>query len=142
MSRFTTQSLAVQKLLSYLTISLAGVADKISKESGIGRTVIVYAHWGEEYSPVTSSVRNAATLFAKSGAEVIVGSHPHIILPSEKIGDAVVYYSLGNFIFDQYWDSEVRTGLVLELNIKNRQIKILEHRVVMNIDGRTCLTTD
>lgn len=115
------------------------VAEKISKENKEGRFVIVYAHWGEEYNPVTYHQRNTAKLFSQSGAKIIIGSHPHVISPSEKVGDTLVYYSLGNFIFDQYWSSEVRTGLVLEIYIKNGQTNASEKRVILGRDGRTCL---
>lgn len=118
------------------------VAKKISKENEDERMVIVYAHWGEEYGPVTDFQKNTAKLFAKSGAKTIIGSHPHIISPSEKIGDTIVYYSLGNFVFDQYWNPEVRTGLMLELDIKNGQVTTKEHTVVLDRDGRTCLSTN
>ncbi|OHA98681.1 MAG: hypothetical protein A3E02_01460 [Candidatus Zambryskibacteria bacterium RIFCSPHIGHO2_12_FULL_38_34] len=130
------------------------VVQKISDEKKNGQTVFVYAHWGDEYSDVPARIKNTAALFAKSGASFIVGSHPHIVLPSEKIPStnsgqegtdstgspqATVYYSLGNFIFDQYWNSDVSTGLVLEMYIKNGNIKIIEHKVSLNRDGRTCL---
>jgi poly-gamma-glutamate synthesis protein (capsule biosynthesis protein) len=133
------------------------VAEKIVKEKESGQTVIVYTHWGEEYVPATARVKNVAKLFAKSGASLIVGSHPHVIQESEKIISpqpslypkervTTVYYSLGNFIFDQYWNKEVSTGLVLEAKIEDENlpdgkagIEILEHRVSINRDGRTCL---
>jgi len=118
------------------------IADKIENENKNGRLVIVYAHWGEEYGPITDYQKNIAKLFVKSGAKAIIGSHPHIISPSEKIGDTIIYYSLGNFVFDQYWNSEVRTGLMLELDIKDSQITISEHKVVLDRDGRTCLATN
>ena len=114
-------------------------AQKISNEKKNGQMVFVYAHWGDEYSEVPQRIKNIANIFAKSGADFIVGSHPHIILPSEKIRNTTVYYSLGNFIFDQYWNEDVSTGLVLELNIKNKKINIIEHKVSLNSDGRTCL---
>lgn len=127
------------------------IAQKISEEKADNRMVLVYAHWGDEYSEIPEHVKDAAKLFAKSGADLIVGSHPHIILPSEYFSfaqdkEAVVYYSLGNFIFDQYWDEQVKTGLVLEVKIKNGNlpdgkagIDIIEHRVSLLSDGRTCL---
>lgn len=118
------------------------VGDIISKESKSGRLVIVYAHWGEEYGPVTIHQRISAKLFSESGAKAIIGSHPHVISPSEKIGETIVYYSLGNFIFDQYWNPEVRTGLMLELNIKDGQIEVSERKVVLSQDGKTCLATN
>jgi len=125
------------------------VAQKISAEKKNGQTVIVYAHWGDEYATVPQRLKDTAKLFAQSGATFIIGSHPHIILPSEKISTgstsslqaATVYYSLGNFIFDQYWNKEVSTGLVLEFDIKGKLAdwKIIEHKVSLNRDGRTCL---
>ncbi len=115
------------------------VAEKIAKESSLGKKVIVYAHWGEEYIPPPESVKNTAKLFAESGAELIVGSHPHVVLETENIGETEVYYSLGNFMFDQYWNEDVTTGLALELNIKNGRMSITEHKVRLERDGRTCL---
>lgn len=121
--------------------SSAKVAARIKEEKERGRTVLVYAHWGDEYSAPPARVKEAARLFARSGASLVVGSHPHVVLPSEKIGETVVYYSLGNFIFDQYWNKEVSTGLILEVNIKGEPANwsIIEHEVSINRDGRTCL---
>lgn len=115
------------------------IADKIKKEKQNGKKVIVYTHWGEEYISPNQSIKNTASLFAENGADFVIGSHPHVILERSRVGETVVYYSLGNFIFDQYWDSRVSTGLVLELNIKNKNISIVEHKVNIGRDGRTCL---
>lgn len=118
--------------------SVQEVAQKIKMENQEGRIVIVYAHWGEEYVPASLHIKNIAKTFAQSGARAVIGSHPHIILGSEEIGETSVYYSLGNFIFDQYWNNEVSTGLVLEMIIKGEKISFLEHQVKMQRDGRTC----
>lgn len=122
--------------------SLAEVAQEISSEKANRQMVIVYAHWGDEYSDVPARTKNAAALFAKSGADLIIGSHPHIILPQENIGNTAVYYSLGNFIFDQYWNKDVSAGLVIEVNTKGKSLSLTEHRVSLNGDGRTCLATN
>lgn len=126
------------------SIGVEDVVQKIKDEKQKGQTVIVYAHWGDEYAPAPERVKNVAKLFADSGADFIIGSHPHIVLSSDPPDSAqgkkiMVYYSLGNFIFDQYWDKNVSTGLVLELNIKNKKINVVEHKVSLNKDGRTCL---
>lgn len=120
------------------------VAQKIVEEKKEGRVVFVYTHWGDEYVAPPQRVKNYAKLFADAGADFIIGSHPHVILESETLRllsgqETVVYYSLGNFIFDQYWNKEVSTGLVLEVIIKGDDIKIVEHKVSLNRDGRTCL---
>lgn len=119
---------------------------KIKEEKAKGQIVIVYAHWGEEYVPPPERVKRLTRSFIDAGADIIIGSHPHIIqeseiYPSNSSGQAgkYIYYSLGNFIFDQYWNEEVSTGLVLKLKIKNKKIEISEHTVSLNRDGRTCL---
>ncbi len=115
------------------------IVEKIKKEKLKEKTVIVYTHWGEEYVSPNTSIKDTAKLFAKNGADFVIGSHPHVILSSEKIGQTIVYYSLGNFLFDQYWNNEVSTGLLLELNIKSKDITVVEHKVSLGHDGRTCL---
>jgi len=119
--------------------SVEKIAEEIREEKNNGQMVFVYAHWGDEYVAPPARVKNAAKLFVQSGADLIVGSHPHVILPSEKINGVPVYYSLGNFIFDQYWNKDVSTGLVLEINVSSGKIKTIEHKVSLNRDGRTCL---
>jgi poly-gamma-glutamate synthesis protein (capsule biosynthesis protein) len=78
---------------------------------------VVYVHWGEEYELVHSE-RDGE--FAKelidAGVDVIVGHHPHVVQDIWRYGDGIVFYSLGNFIFDQYWEDAVLTGLTLELS--------------------------
>lgn len=117
------------------------VAEVIKNETKEDRLVIVYTHWGDEYSREISRIKSFANLFAESGAKLIIGSHPHIVLPSEKIGEAIVYYSLGNFIFDQYFNKEVSNGLAVGVTISQDEISIEEYPVKMEKDGRTCLTS-
>lgn len=77
----------------------------------------VYIHWGNEYELVHSKKDE---LFAKdlidAGVDIIVGHHPHVVQDIWRYKDGVVFYSLGNFIFDQYWEDAVLTGLVLDLS--------------------------
>lgn len=118
------------------------VARIIRDERTEGRSVIVYAHWGDEYSTSTSRLREIATAFANNGARAVIGSHPHIVLPSEYISDTLVYYSLGNFIFDQYFDENVTRGLTVLLHIPpelEKKVSVTEYPVILQTDGRTCL---
>ena len=114
------------------------VAQTIAEERAAGRTVIVFAHWGTEYSVDVSQIRPIATLFAHAGAAAVIGAHPHIVLTHEYIGTTLVYYSLGNFIFDQYWDSNVTHGLTVLLKFVNGQATAQEFPVRLQPDGRTC----
>lgn len=78
--------------------------------------VIVFAHWGDEYSKeVRKEQRRMAQLFAKGGADVVIGTHPHVVQSVEKLkrpdgGETVVYYSLGNFRADQWRDKDTKIG--------------------------------
>lgn len=115
------------------------VAEIIRNEKQNDKIVIVYAHWGDEYIDSSTRLRGVAMLFAESGADLVVGSHSHVVLPSEHIGNTAVYYSLGNFIFDQYWNTEVMAGLALALDINASKISITELPITLNKDGRTCI---
>ncbi|MES2006725.1 MAG: CapA family protein [Patescibacteria group bacterium] len=115
------------------------VANMILEEKKEGRVVIVYTHWGDEYVDSSPRLRPIATLFAESGAAAVIGSHPHVVLSHEYIGDTLVYYSLGNFIFDQYFSEDVRHGLTLTLRVpKEGRVTATEHPTEILRDGRTC----
>lgn len=115
------------------------VAKTIAIERSKGRVVIVYAHWGDEYLDATKRLRPIATQFAASGASAILGAHPHIVLGHEYIGSTLVYYSLGNFIFDQYWNDEVSSGLVLMLSVsKDGTVSAEEYPTRILESGQTC----
>jgi poly-gamma-glutamate synthesis protein (capsule biosynthesis protein) len=78
--------------------------------------IVVLAHWGDEYETrPPPRIRQLAATFAARGADLIIGTHSHVIGESEDLGQAKVYYSLGNFIFDQYWDESVRCGLTVKV---------------------------
>ena len=61
-----------------------------------------------------------------------------IVQAFEKIQGVPVYYSLGNFIFDQYFDEAVRSGLAVRVKISNGGLVTEEIPVYINKDGTTC----
>jgi poly-gamma-glutamate synthesis protein (capsule biosynthesis protein) len=80
--------------------------------------VIVFAHWGQEYNKkMTTTQQNQAHQFIDVGANVIIGAHPHVIEPMEIYGKGIVFYSLGNFIFDQFFDEDVKERLLVHMLI-------------------------
>lgn len=68
---------------------------------------IVFMHWGTEYSLTENEFQtNLAKLMCENGADLIMGSHPHVLEPvkwveSESGNKALVYYSLGNYVSRQ-----------------------------------------
>lgn len=119
----------------------AEVGERVRAEKSAGQTVIVYTHWGDEYVDSTEALRPIAKIFADAGADAVIGSHPHVALGHEYIGKTLVYYSLGNFIFDQYWNDQVRKGLAVELTFSPQGITTTEHWLMLEKDGRTCLAS-
>ena len=113
---------------------------QVRKEVASGRVTVVYTHWGEEYVEPTERMRALAHSFADAGAALVVGSHPHVVQESELYNGAHIYYSLGNFVFDQYWNERVSNGLLLRVRFTKDGVKGIEELpITMHRDGRTCL---
>lgn len=113
---------------------------QVRAEAESGRVTVVYTHWGDEYVPPSDKVRQLAHSFIDAGAEIVIGTHPHVVLEHEVYNEKDIYYSLGNFVFDQYWNDEVSTGLLLNITFsKNGVEKIDEIPVKLSRDRRVCL---
>ena len=62
--------------------------------------VIVAAHWGSEGSyRCNDEQRSLAHAAVDAGADIVWGSHPHVLQGIETYGDGIIFYSLGNFSF-------------------------------------------
>jgi poly-gamma-glutamate synthesis protein (capsule biosynthesis protein) len=123
---------------------------KIKLETDI---VIVFSHWGIEYSAApTDEMKNLARQFIDAGADLVIGSHPHVIEPVEvyngnppSLGAPArqgrIYYSLGNFIFDQYFNENVRNGLgvIVKIDKSTKQMEFSEGHFYLDNNGQTLL---
>ena len=77
--------------------------------------VIVFPHWGLEFqAQPTASQRRFAKVAIIAGADMVLGSHSHWASAMEIINGKPVFYSMGNFVFDQNWSVETSEGLVIE----------------------------
>lgn len=75
--------------------------------------VIANIHWGVEYGMTeTEAQQQLARNLINWGVDVVIGSHPHVLQPVEKYGDGIIFYSMGNFVFDQGW-SRTKDSMVL-----------------------------
>jgi len=80
--------------------------------------LIVSMHWGEEYKLINSSAQQKlAHQLIEAGTDLIIGHHPHVVQNIEKYQGKLIFYSLGNFIFDQYFSPETQQGLAVGLEI-------------------------
>lgn len=100
------------------------IRDDIKKAKERSDLVIVSLHFGEEYQTKPNEEQKYfAKLAVDSGADLVIGHYPHIIQPIEKYKNSWLAYSLGNFVFDQYFSKETMKGLLLEIIIEDKKIK-------------------
>jgi gamma-polyglutamate biosynthesis protein CapA len=79
--------------------------------------VVAHFHWGTEYGFAPNrDQREIAEMAALAGADIVVGHHPHVLQRVDRIGDTLVLYSLGNFVFDQGW-SRTRESTVVRYQL-------------------------
>lgn len=83
------------------------------------RWCVVVAHGGEEFTALPSPYTRKRYLdYLEMGADVVVSHHPHVPMNYETVGSKVIFYSLGNFVFDtDYQRSQYNTekGLFVKL---------------------------
>ena len=110
--------------------------EDIKRAKERAQVVIVSIHWGIEYetSPTERQI-TFAHLAIDSGASLVLGHHPHVIQPLEEYKDGYIFYSLGNFVFDQMWSEETRKGLIAEIIFEDGQIKKVETMEVVIYDS-------
>ena len=88
---------------------------KAARAAG-AQVVIVYPHWGIEYTTgPTAAQKKWAHAMIDAGADIIVGNHPHWAGAMEIYKGKPIWYALGNFVFDQTWSEQTEEGLLLEL---------------------------
>ena len=105
-----------------------------------GFVPILYAHWGDEYLGAPERVKELARSFIDAGAEIVIGSHPHVVQEHAEYRGKHIYYSLGNFFFDQYKTEATRHGLLLKVTFNVSGVASLEKIPIDNQpDRRTCL---
>lgn len=81
--------------------------------------LIVTPHWGVEYKKnPTDKQKEWARGFIDSGADAVIGSHSHIVGEIEEYNGKKIFYSLGNFAFDQYFSEDTMNGLTVQMNIE------------------------
>lgn len=81
---------------------------------------IIIAHAGEEFTSLPSPyTRDRYLEYLNMGADIIVAHHPHVPMNFERVGEKIIFYSLGNFIFDtDYQRAQYNTekGILVKLN--------------------------
>ena len=121
--------------LAYDATSKLPSAPTLAAETSQAKTqadlVIVSFHWGLEYTdqPIPYQ-KQLAHLAIDNGADLIIGHHPHWIQTEEIYQGRHIFYSLGNFVFDQMWSEKTRRGLVVTAAIKDKKLIKIEKQEV------------
>lgn len=94
----------------------------------------VSLHAGVEYQSLPDEFQKEFSKMAiDAGADLVLGHHPHVVQPLEKYNNGWIVYSLGNFIFDQYFSKETMEGGLLKVEIKNKKIdNAILKKVILN----------
>ena len=81
--------------------------------------LIVAMHWGVEYTHTPTSYQiDMANFLEKQGVDIIIGTHPHVVMPVTYINDTLVIYSLGNFLSAQETNIDYNTTVGLLSTVK------------------------
>lgn len=124
----------------FLAGGLAAVEEDINNLSDQVDWLILYAHWGDEYQEYFGEeIKDLAHYFVDQGVDLVIGSHPHVVWPHEKYQGKNIYYSLGNFVFDQYFSPETTKGILVEVVISGKEGEIItkEWPIEMKPGGQT-----
>jgi len=132
-SPFNETRLAIQTTIDDKTFCFVGyhelfqrdpkrVVEKLEEIEPACTYSVIVAHWGVEYEHEPSvSQKELAHLFVDNGADLVIGAHPHVVQPVEVYKNAAIFYSLGNFIFDQGWKGDVRRGAMVSVKFGEKE---------------------
>lgn len=103
--------------------------DAIQEADQHADLVVVMVHWGVEYTdqPIPDQVAKGRR-FIDAGADLVIGSHPHVLQGFESYNDKWIAYSLGNFVFSGTRSPEsAKTGVLIAECGKNTECTLQFH---------------
>lgn len=139
-----------------IDLMLPATRDKIMKDiakaDSMADIVVVFPHWGVEYQFKQNDEQSSwARAMTEAGADLIIGTHPHVLQPVEWItaengNRSLVYYSLGNFVSIQYYNYSMLGGMADVSITKDENGTYIssydmEFLITHYTSGRTAVTT-
>ncbi len=118
----------------YYKLDVEDMTEEIAALKEQGADVIIFApHWGAEgvYRP-TEEQKRVGRAAIDAGADIVFGSHPHVLQPVERYGDGIIYYSLGNFSFGgNIYPRDLDTALMCQEVIReDGQVRLGELTII------------
>ena len=102
---------------------MADISNDIKNAKKQAQKVIVFFHWGNEFTrKINPKQKELAHQSIDSGADIVLGTHPHVVQPLEIYKNKLIAYSLGNFIFDQQWSKPMDEGMIIRIIFYKRSI--------------------
>ena len=133
---------------------------KTFKETNPSYLIFVCLHWGVEMelNPTTEQVAQAHLLI-DAGSDAIIGHHPHVVQSIEVYKGKYIFYSIGNFIFDNNHapanrgiftvfslsKGKIKPVQIIPFNIVESKPKLMntvESKIFMNEIGSVSQTLD
>ncbi len=109
--------------VTYPDFDQKSVLDKVEQYNSQVDWLIVSIHWGNEYLPQPETWRvKFAHQLIDAGADIIHGHHPHVWQEPETYNGKLIYYSFGNFIFDQSWSYETSHTNIVRLTLTQNEV--------------------
>lgn len=105
--------------------------DTVIKEVNVAKKqcdfLVVSFHWGTEYEFYEGEIQKQyAHAAIDSGADLILGHHPHVLQGLEWYKDKPILYSLGNFIFDRQLQNGTDETVIAMIRIMDKKVKSVE----------------
>lgn len=99
------------------------IKDSISAYRSRADFIIASFHWGKELTSIPKDYqRRMAHFVINSGADLIIGHHPHVLQGIEIYKEKYIFYSLGNFVFASYSNKAI-DSMILEADLTKAGIK-------------------
>ena len=141
---FVTNTVAFLGLHNtYHELNWTKVKQSIDDAKNKAGYVVVNIHWGEEYKRLSNKKqRDTAHRLVDLGATAVIGHHPHVIQEMEIYKDKPIFYSLGNFIFDQYFSKDTQEGYSVELTLDEGKLKDIQLIPFYGVKSQVQLMTE
>ncbi len=110
---------AGKKTTGILTFDNSDIYQVIADARPTADLIVVGVHWGYEYARTTAEEQQSqARSLIDAGADIVIGSHSHVIEPVELYQEGIIFYGLGNFVADDAW-SRGRDSVVVRYTVQD-----------------------
>lgn len=141
--RFGIVSLGQIEPLAFAGQTTPGIAvlndenlrEAISTAREVADVVVAMPHWGPEDVPTPNWIqRDLARVAVEAGVDLVVGNHTHVVQAVEEVDGVMVFYGLGNFVFDQTWARDHQQGVILQVRFEGDRFAGYEF-IPTHVDG-------